>query len=152
MIHVHSFILLNRKIKKSDPQQSQQQSTPITNENKENLLTRSNKQPQSQQSHQDNESAGFDCSSSVGLSTSNSKKPSCPPRTSSPKSYDKHLSTLRPTIEQTSKIHVDVNQHPTDKLLQICDSSEPSPRDLTDITLSCLPPHKVNLIIILFHF
>ncbi|CAF3751967.1 unnamed protein product [Rotaria socialis] len=134
--------LKKKKIKKSDPQQSQQQSTPVTNENKENLLTRNNKQQQQQQQrHQDNESGGFDYSSSVPLSTSISKKASCSPRTSSPISYDKNLTTLRPTADQTSKIHVDVN-HPSDKILHICDSSEPSPRDLTDITLSSLPAHK----------
>ncbi|CAF1311577.1 unnamed protein product [Rotaria magnacalcarata] len=135
--------LKKKKIKKSDPQQSQQQSTPVTSENKENLLTRNNKQQQQQQRHQDNESGGFDYSSSVPLSTSISKKASCSPRTSSPISYDKNLTTLRPTSDQTSKIHVDVNHnHPSDKILHICDSSEPSPRDLTDITLSSLPAHK----------
>ncbi|CAF1193090.1 unnamed protein product [Rotaria sordida] len=139
--------LKKKKVKKSDNQQQQQQQqhhqiTPITNENKENLLTRTDKQQQQQQQqyHRDNESGGFDGSSSAVLQSSISKKTSSSP----PITYDKNLSTLRPNIDQTSKIHIDTNQNPSDKLLHICDSSEPSPRDLTDITLSSLPAHKTE--------
>lgn len=57
--------------------------------------------------------------------------------------HDKHRSTLHATPDQTTKIHVDVTQNPSDKLLLTCDSSEPSPRDLTDTVLSSLPTHKV---------
>ncbi|CAF2880656.1 unnamed protein product [Rotaria sp. Silwood2] len=145
--------LKKKKVKKSDnPQQQQQQQTqqpqqitPIINENKENLLTRTDKHHHQQQQHyhHDNESGGFDCSSSAVLQSSISqKKTSSSPRTSSPTTYDKNLSTLHPNVDQTSKIHVDTNHNPSDKSLHICDSSEPSPRDLTDITLSSLPQHK----------
>jgi hypothetical protein len=126
-------------------QQQQQQQIPIIHENKENLLTRSNKQQQQQQNyHRDNESGGFDYSSSVVSPSSNSKKKSCSPRTSSPITHDKNLSTLRANADPTSKIHVDVRHNLSDKLLLIYDSSEPSPRDLTDTALSSLPTHKVN--------
>jgi hypothetical protein len=151
-----AFFFHYRKIKKSDNQQQQQhqqqqqQQIPIIHENKENLLTRSNKQQQQQQQqqhyHRDNESGGFDYSSSVVSPSSNSKKKSCSPRTSSPITHDKNLSTLRANADQTSKIHVDVRQNPSDKLLLIYDSSEPSPRDLTDTALSSLPQHKVNIL------
>jgi hypothetical protein len=139
--------LKKKKIKKPDNQQQQQQQlqqqnqqSPIINENKENLLTRTNKQHYHH--HHDNESGGFDYSTSIVSPTSNTKKTSCSPRTSSPITHDKKLSTLRATPDQTSKIHVDVSHNPSDKLLLICDSSEPSPRDLTDTALSSLPPHK----------
>ncbi len=107
-------------------------------------MTRTHKQQQQQRYHHDNESGGFDYSSSVVSPSSNAKKTSCSPRTSSPKTHDKNLSTFRATPDQTSKIHVDVSHNPSDKLLLMCDSSEPSPRDLTDTALSSLPPHKVN--------
>ncbi len=136
---------LNRKIKKPDSQQQQQQQQqqqiPIINENKENFLSRNNKQHY----HRDNESGGFDYAATVVAPSSNTKKTSCSPRTSSPITHDKNLSTLRANPDKTSKIHVDVSQNPSDKLLLICDSSEPSPRDLTDTALSSLPPHKVNI-------
>lgn len=145
------FSCRNRKVKKPDPpqqqlqqqQQQQQQSTPIISENKENLLTQATKK---QHYHHDNESGGFDCSSSGVLPSSITKNISSSPQTSSPIKYDQNLTKLRPTNDQTSKIHVDVSHNPSDKLLHICDSSEPSPRDLTDITLSSMPPHKVNMI------
>ena len=114
---------------------------PTVNENKENLLIRTSKQ---QHYHRDNQSGGFNYSSSAA---SPSKKVPVPPRTSSPITYDKSLPTLRSTVDQTSKIHVDVSHNPSDKLLHVYDSSEPSPRDLTDTTLSILPPHRVNILI-----
>jgi hypothetical protein len=130
---------LNRKVKKSDNQQQQQ--TPIINENKENLLNSTNKPPHY---HHDNESGGFDYSSSVVSPSSLSKKSTRSPRTSSPKTHDKNRSTLRASGDPTSKIHVDVSLNPTDKLMLTCDSSEPSPRDLTDAGLSSVLPHKVK--------
>ncbi len=143
------FFSSNRKIKKPDNQQQQlqqqNQQSPIINENKENLLTRTNKQNYHHH-HHDNESGGFDYSTSIVSPTSNTKKTSCSPRTSSPITHDKKLSTLRATPDQTSKIHIDVSHNPSDKLLLTCDSSEPSPRDLTDTALSSLPPHKVNIL------
>lgn len=146
-----------RKIKKLDnqspqqpPQQQQQQqqqqaSNPNINANKENLLTRTNKQHYHQDDH--HQSSGFDYSSSLVSSGSNNKKSSCSPRTSSPINHDKTLSTIRATADQTSKIHVDVTQNPSDKLLLMCDSSEPSPRDLTDTVLTGLPTHKVSTVL-----
>ena len=144
--------LRHRKLKKLDNQPAQQQQQqlslqqqqtqdPIINANKENLLTRTNKQ---HYHHDDHQSGGFDYSSSIVSPASNSKKSSTSPRTSSPINHDKTRSTLRATPDQTSKIHVDVTQNPSDKLLLICDSSEPSPRDLTDTVLSSLPTHKVR--------
>ena len=121
-------------------QQQQQPSNPNINANKENLLTRANKQHY----HQDDQSGGFDYSTSIVSPGLNNKKSSCSPRTSSPINHDKTLSTIRATSDQTSKIHVDVSQNPSDKLLHMCDSSEPSPRDLTDTVLTGLPTHKVS--------
>lgn len=153
-----------RKIKKLDNQSSQQQqqspqqqqqqqqqqqpSNPNINANKENLLNRANKQHY----HQDDQSGGFDYSTSIVSPGSNNKKSSCSPRTSSPINHDKTLSKIRATPDQTSKIHVDVCQNPSDKLLLMCDSSEPSPRDLTDTVLSGLPTHKVSLFFVFGFF
>ena len=136
-----------RKIKNpTGPSQQQQQDPaihpPIVNENKENLLNPTNRQlsPYSR----DNQSGGFEYSTSLVSPASLSKKVSSSARTSSPIKPDKNLSKLRASGDPTSKIHIDVSHNPSDKSLLVCDSSEASPRDYTDTGLSSLPPHKVR--------
>ena len=88
----------------------------------------------------DQQSTGFEYSSPSVVSPNSLNKP----RTSSPITHQQHLSTLHASGDQTSKIHIDVSHNPSDKSFVLCDSSQASPRDLTDAGLSSLPPHKVS--------
>lgn len=121
-------------------QHQEQLSSSSNNDNKENVLNTSTKP--SLHFSSDQQSMGFDYSSSSVVSPNSLTKT----RTSSPTIHHQHLSTLHASGDQTSKIHIDIGHHPSDRSFLLCDSSQGSPRDLTDAGLSSLPPHKSCLV------